>query len=304
MLSAMAALLLIGGTMATPALAERIEVLHFQGTTELKVRPSKIFVYDLGILDMLDALGIPVRGVPGSNVPSSLAKYKADSYAKIGTLFEPDYETVNAEKPDLILIGPRTSEKYAELSALAPVVDLTADSAHFLRNVEANARKIGKIFGKEAEVEAQIDVLGKSVGALRAETQTMGKGLVVLVTGGKISAYGPKSRFGELHEEFGITPADPSLAVAVHGQAISFEYILEVNPDWLFVIDRDAAVTSHAQTANQLLDNELVRRTRAWSTGRVVYLDPVKMYLTSSSLRAQQGIVDELIAAIREKSKS
>jgi hypothetical protein len=76
-----------------------------------------------------------------------------------------------------------------------------------------------------------------------------------------------------------------------------------VNPDWLFVIDRDAAVTGHAQTANQLLDNELVRRTGAWSMGRVIYLDPVKMYLTSSSLRAQQGIVDELTAEIRKKSK-
>lgn len=304
MLSAMLAVGALLGVLATSAAAAPIEVHHIQGTTTLEQRPSKIFVYDLGILDMLDALNIPVRGVPGSNVPPSLAKYKADSYAKIGTLFEPDYETVNAEKPDLILIGPRTSEKYVELSALAPVVDLTADSAHFLDSVESNARTIGKIFGKEAEVEAQIGALGKSVDELRSETKTMGKGLVVLVTGGKISAYGPKSRFGELHEEFGITPADPNLAVAVHGQAISFEYILEVNPDWLFVIDRDAAVTGHARTADKLLDNELVRRTRAWSSGRVVYLDPVKMYLTSASLRAQQGIVDELIAAIRQKSKS
>lgn len=287
-----------------PALAERIAIRHFQGTTELEARPSRIFVYDLGILDILDALRIPVRGVPGSNVPPSLAKYKADSYAKIGTLFEPDYETVNAERPDLILIGPRTSEKYTQLSALAPVVDLTADSTHFLADVETNARTIGKIFGKEAEVEAQISALGRSVDELRHEARTMGKGLIVLVTGGKISAYGPKSRFGELHDEFGISPADPNLAIAVHGQAISFEYILDVNPDWLFVVDRDAAVTGHAQTADRLLDNELVRRTRAWSTGRVVYLDPVKMYLTSSSLRAQQGIVDELIGAIRQKSKS
>ena len=121
--------------------------------------------------------------------------------------------------------------------------------------------------------------------------------------GGKISAYGPKSRFGELHDEFGITPADPNLAVAVHGQAISFEYILDIDPDWLFVVDRDAAVRGGAQTAPQLLDNELVRQTAAWKKGHVVYLDPVKVYLTSSSLRAQQQIVDELIAEIRRKSR-
>lgn len=301
-LSAMAALLLLAGAMATPARADRIEVQHFQGKTTVETRPAKVFVYDLGVLDMLDALGIPVRGVPGSNVPPSLAKYKSDDYVKIGTLFEPDYETVNAEKPDLIFIGPRTSAKYAALSALAPVVDLTADSSHFLANVENNARIIGRIFGKETEVEARIARLDRSVEELRHETRMMGKGLVILVTGGKISAYGPKSRFGELHDEFGIPPADPKLAVAVHGQAISFEYMLEINPDWLLVVDRDAAVNGSAQTAAQLLDNELVHRTRAWSSGRIIYLDPVKMYLTSSSLRAQQQIVDELIAEIKKKS--
>lgn len=283
--------------------AESIEVEHFQGRTTVEIPPAKVFVYDLGVLDMLHALSVPVRGVPGSNVPDSLARYRADDYLKIGTLFEPDYETINAEKPDLIFIGPRTSAKYTELSGFAPVVDLSDDEAHFVEDVKKNARTIGRIFAKEDEIESRIARLDQSVEALRQEAKHMGTALVILATGGKLSAYGPKSRFGMLHEAFGIPAADPNLHAAVHGQAISYEYLLSVNPDWLLVIDRDAAVGTGSQTARQLLDNELVHRTRAWRQGHVIYLDPVRMYLTSGSLNAQQQIVDEIDNEIREKSK-
>ena len=43
-----------------------------------------------------------------------------------------------------------------------------------------------------------------------------GKGLLVLTTGGKMSAYGPGSRFGVLHGEFGIVPAVEGLAPGDH----------------------------------------------------------------------------------------
>ena len=36
--------------------------------------------------------------------------------------------------------------------------------------------------------------------------------------------------------------ADSAIQADTHGQQISFEYILEKNPDWLFVIDRDAGI--------------------------------------------------------------
>jgi hypothetical protein len=54
-------------------------------------------------------------------------------------------------------------------------------------------------------------------------------------------------------------PAIDNLTVARHGQVVSFEFLLKTNPDWLFVIDRDVAIGQDGKTAQQLLDNPLVR---------------------------------------------
>lgn len=285
---------------AAPSFAETLSVEHASGTTDVKQSPKRVLVYDLGALETLDWLGVEVTGVPGSNVPPSLAKYKDDRYLKVGTLFEPDYEAVNAAEPDLIIIGARTREKFKELSAMAPTIDLTLDAHDAVTSIKKNAEILGRIFGKEADVEQRIEKLDASIAALKKITPDVGTGLVLLTTGGKISAYGKGSRFGELHDQFGVTPADPNLDVAVHGEAISYEYILEKNPDWLFVIDRDAAIGHAGQSAHTLLDNELVHETKAWKNGHVVYLDPVQLYLTGSGLASEQGIVDQLLKALSQ----
>ncbi|WP_077959608.1 siderophore ABC transporter substrate-binding protein [Ensifer adhaerens] len=291
-----AAALTIGG--ASVAIAETLKIEHSSGVTEVEKNPKTVLVYDFGMLETLDMLGVPVAGVPGSAVPPSLEKYKADSYAKIGTLFEPDFEAINAAEPNLVIVGGRSQAKYAEVAKLAPTIDLTSDDNDLIGSVKKNAAILGQIFGKDAEIKASIAKLDASIETLRGLAAGKGTGLILLTTGGKISAYGKGSRFGALHDVFGIKPADPALQVATHGQAVSYEYILETNPDWIFVVDRDAAIGQQAQPAAALLDNELVRQTKAWKDGHVVYLDSAKLYLTASGLKSQQDIVDQLTQAL------
>ncbi|MGE6785326.1 siderophore ABC transporter substrate-binding protein [Ensifer adhaerens] len=293
---ALAAALTIGG--ASVAIAETLKIEHSSGVTEVEKDPKTVLVYDFGMLETLDMLGVPVAGVPGSAVPPSLEKYKADSYAKIGTLFEPDFEAINAAEPNLVIVGGRSQAKYAEVAKLAPTIDLTSDDNDLIGSVKKNAEILGQIFGKDAEIKASIAKLDASIEALRGLAAQKGTGLILLTTGGKISAYGKGSRFGALHDVFGIKPADPALQVATHGQAVSYEYILETNPDWIFVVDRDAAIGQQTQPAAALLDNELVRQTKAWKDGHVVYLDSAKLYLTASGLKSQQDIVDQLTQAL------
>ncbi|MGF6157258.1 iron complex transport system substrate-binding protein [Ensifer sp. KUDG1] len=294
-----AAVMTAGG--ASVALAETLKIEHSSGVSEVEKNPKTVLVYDFGMLETLDMLGIPVAGVPGSAIPPSLEKYKADSYAKIGTLFEPDFEAINAAEPNLVIVGGRSQAKYAEVAKLAPTIDLTSDDKDLIGSVKKNAEILGEIFGKEAEIKASIAKLDSSIEALRGLAGESGTGLILLTTGGKISAYGKGSRFGALHDVFGIKPADPELQVATHGQAVSYEYILETNPDWIFVVDRDAAIGQQAQPAAALLDNEIVRQTKAWKDGHVVYLDSAKLYLTASGLKSQQDIVDQLTQALSKK---
>nr|WP_230533391.1 siderophore ABC transporter substrate-binding protein [Microvirga roseola] len=293
------ALLVAPAAWAGPASAQTIEARHAQGTTQVKLNPGKVLTFDLAALDILDALGAPVSGVPKTILPAHLAKY--GQHEKIGTLFEPNYEAVNAAAPDLIIVGDRSRVKYAELSKIAPTIDLSIDQKDYLGSAIRNIRLLGRIFGKEAEAEARIAKLEQSIADVRQAGQRAGMGLIVLTTGGKMSAYGPGSRFGLIHDAFGVAPAAEDLAVSTHGQPISAEFILKTNPDWLFVLDRDAAVGQAGGSAKQVLDNDLVAQTTAWKKGQVVYLDPANWYLVGGGATALQASVDQIGQALAKK---
>ncbi|WP_372395027.1 siderophore ABC transporter substrate-binding protein [Azospirillum sp. HJ39] len=277
-------------------------VRHARGETRLAKAVGKVLCFDMASLDTLDVLGVPVAGAPTGLKPSHLARYDGPDYARIGTLFEPDYEAVNAAEPDLIIVGGRSAPKYAELSAIAPTIDMTVKTERFIDSALDNAGTLGRIFGKDAEVKARADRLRASIADLRTIGVGAGRGLLVLATGGKLSAYGPGSRFGVLHTEYGIVPAVDGLDTANHGQAINFEFILRTDPDWLFVIDRDSAIGREGQSARQLLDNDIVRRTTAWRKGQVAYLDAANWYLIGGGLSALQKDVDGIKAALTGKA--
>jgi iron complex transport system substrate-binding protein len=282
-------------------MSAEITVGHAQGQTVLRGVPKTVLVLDFAALETLDALGIEVRGVPSTLIPAHLSKYKDAKYIKIGTLFEPDYETINGAKADLIIVGGRSSPKYKELSRIAPAIDLTTDDAAFLASAYRNARALGQIFGKQDEIEARIAKITSDSRALREKARDAGRGLIILSTGGRISAYGPRSRFGILHSEFGILPAVEALDTAIHGQAISFELILKANPDWLFVLDRDVAIGQVGQPAAKLLSNPLVARTNAWKQERVVYLDSTRWYLIGGGIVSIQENLEQIARAIGSK---
>jgi iron complex transport system substrate-binding protein len=281
-----------------PSTRAEIAVTHNQGQTVLRGTPKTVLVMDFAALETLDTLGIDIAGVPATLIPAHLSKYKDAKYIKIGTLFEPDYETINGAKADLIIVGGRSSPKYKELSRIAPTIDLTTDDSAFLASAFRNARALGQIFGKQDEIEARIAKIEADSRTLREKARDAGRGLIILSTGGRISAYGPRSRFGILHSEFGILPAVEALDTAVHGQAISFELILKANPDWLFVLDRDAAIGQVGQPSAKLLNNPLVARTNAWKQERVIYLDSARWYLIGGGIVSIQQNLDQISRAV------
>ncbi|WP_345096994.1 siderophore ABC transporter substrate-binding protein [Bartonella acomydis] len=262
-----------------------ITIEHASGTTSVPTAPQKVIVFDIASLDNMNRLGIKsVVGIPEGKKPSYLQQFNEAKYEKIGTLFEPDYEKIATLRPDLIIISSRTQAKYKDLSKIAPTIDLTIGSENSLADIERNVSILGKIFGKEKEAAEEIAKLKENLTKVRENTQGKGTGLILMTSGGKISALGPKSRFDILHSAFGIAPATDKLTVQKHGQLISHEFILETNPDWLLIIDRDAAIGREGQSAAQLLDNELVHRTTAGKQKQIIYLDSWSWYRAAGGL--------------------
>ena len=196
-------------------------------------------------------------------------------------MFEPNYEVIHAAAPQLIFVAGRSAPKYDELSAGAHRGP-DGRRQDLVGSVIRNAELLAAIYGKQARARkdrrpARLDRRAARQGRRRRHRPDRAD------DGGKMSAYGPGSRFGVIHDAFGVKPATAGLSVSNHGQAISYEFIAQTDPDWLFVIDRDAAIGREGSPARSMLDNELIRPTKAWKTGRVVYLNNYNWYLLGSA---------------------
>jgi iron complex transport system substrate-binding protein len=277
---------------------EEITVTHAQGETTVPVKPERVLTFDIAALTTLDALDVDVWGLPKENLPGSLEKYASNDYENIGTLFEPDYEAVQAAEPDLIIVAGRSAAVYPELSKIAPTIDLSNDAADFRNSVIANAETLGEIFDRSDEVDEMVATLDDSVSDVQDVAADAGTGLIVMTNAGEVSAFGPGSRFGFLHDDLGIAPAIEDVEAATHGEAVSFEFLLETDPDWLFVVDRDAATTGATDNAKAVLDNEIVKQMSAYQNDRIVYVDPVAWYIVNGGLSNLQAMTDEVEDAI------
>ncbi len=285
------------------AVAPPTEVLitHYSGADTVPVNPETVVVFDLGVLISLHDLGVEVDAVGGLGIPIP-GEYDAivnnPDYVEVGTAFEPDYEAVNAMEPDLIIVASRSSRWYAEMSRIAPTVDLTVDWDDYMNSFRDTHRSMGKIFNVESKVEEKLAKLDAEIARVRSQAAGAGKALILMTTGAEVTAYGPGSRFGFVHDQFGYAAADESLERdATHGDAVSFEYILEAAPDALFVIDRAAAIGGEGDAAKQILDNELVTQTPAWQNERVVYVDNFAWYIAASSLPSYFMIADNIASS-------
>lgn len=291
-------------TPAETAEPSTVVVEHYSGTDEVPVNPETVVVMDLGVLLSLDALGITPAafGSLATPLPDDWAAV-ADNpdFVPVGTAFEPDYEAINALEPDLILVATRSSATYPDMSEIAPTVDLTfPDDVDFMTGLEIRHQQIGEIFGVQDEVTAELAAIAERVDAIAARSGDAGEALVVLTAGTEVSAYGPGSRFGLVHDVLGFAPADESLAEdETHGEAISFEFIAGAAPEVLFVIDRSAAIGEEgAQSAQAILDNDLVNGTPAATNGRVVYVDGAAWYLAFNALPGVNGMLADVESAL------
>lgn len=289
-----------GGAAPTPAAETEITVKHQLGETKVKTNPKKVVVFDFGVLDSLDKLGVEITGVPQANIPPYLAKYKDAKYKNVGSLKEPDFEKISAIAPDLILISGRQSAAYEELTKLGPTIYMGVDNKKYMESFTENAKTLGKIFGKEAAVDQELTKINDSIKQLKDKATKNGKNaLVILAEESAVSAFGPGSRFGIIYDVFGVTPVDKNIEVSTHGQTISFEYLVEKDPDYLFVIDRSAAVGNGQSAAKKVIENELVKTKKAYKNGNVVYLDQNYWYLSGGGLVSVSEMVREVSEGLK-----
>ncbi|MBA3927364.1 siderophore ABC transporter substrate-binding protein [Listeria rustica] len=274
--------------------AKELTIKHELGETKVKQNPGKVVVFDFGTLDTLQALDLSknVAGLPKQSLPKYLDDFASDKYADLGGLKEPDFEKINEAAPDLNIISGRQSDSYDKFSDIAPTIYQGVDTKDYMKSFQANVNTVASLFGKEDEAKKQLDAIDKQVADVKASVPAGKTGLIILANDGKMSAYGPGSRFGLIHDVLGVT-ADPKIEASTHGQSISSEYIAEKNPDYLYVIDRGAAIGGES-SAKSVVENDLVKKTNAYKDGHIVYLNPEYWYLSGGGLESVSEMVKEV----------
>lgn len=281
--------------MAGPALAETVTVDTYRGATDVKVAPKTIAVFDVAAIDTLSALGISPNGA----VSPIFVSYLDDAVAgaeKVGSLFEPDFEAIAAMGPDLIVAGGRSSKVAPDLAKIAPTIDMTIWEDTVGQGLD-RLDAFGKIFGKEAEAAALKADFEAKLAEAKAAVNGKGKALIVMTNGPKISAYGAGGRFGWLHAELELPEAVDEVEKSTHGEAISFEFIRDANPDILIVVDRLAAIGRDGESAQATLDNALVQETNAWKNDKVIYLNSAPLYIAGGGIQSMTLILDQFVTA-------
>jgi iron complex transport system substrate-binding protein len=287
-------------TTETSKAETTIKVTDSNGEVEVPVNPQKVVVFDNGSLDTIDALGAgdTVVGAPTKNIPDYLKSYKKVESA--GGIKEPDLEKINELKPDLIIISGRQRDFQDKLSKIAPTLYLSVDAKDTWNSTKQNIETLGKIFDKESVAEAKIADLEKEIDEVKAKAAASDKkALITLVNEGQLSAYGEGSRFGIVHDTFGFKPADDKIEASTHGQSVSYEYILEKNPDILFVVDRTQAIGGD-DTNNNVVDNELVKQTNAGKENKVITLQPDVWYLSGGGLESTHLMIEDVKKALAD----
>lgn len=260
---------------------------------------SRITVLDTNSLNTIQELGASDKIVAlprGTPLPKALSRFSTDQYIDVGTAKEPNLEKIASIQPQLIIMSARMENLIDQIKGIAPTYFNQLDYNDRVNSFKQQTLNIAEMVGKKAEAEQQLAILDQQIATLREKTKDK-TALVILVNNNKLSAYGVGSRFGLIHDLYGFSPADPAIKVGTHGMSVSHEFISEKNPDYLFVIDRNAAITDGDGGAKKVLDNNLINQTNAAKNGNIVFLDSSTWYLMNESLGGMKAMVKEVSAA-------
>lgn len=275
------------------------------GKTEKKevLEINKVAVLDLAALDIIDSLdlGDKVVAIPKKTKIDYLSKYyENEKIEDLGSLKEINMEKLAKVKPDLIIVGGRQKNNIEKLEKIAKVLYISTDyKKGTLESLKENIAKISEIFKLNNEKSESL-IKGYSERLENIKSRVSSKSaLMLLVSSSNVSTMGDNARLSLISKEAGFKNLASEIN-STHGNEVSFEYILEKNPDYIFVLDRDVAInTKGSKLAKEVMDNDIINKTNASINGNIVYLTPYVWYLAEGGAKAMDIMIEDIENAIK-----
>lgn len=268
------------------AAGEKITVSTTKGDVQVPKNPKRVVVLDNTSAETVKAMGITPVAIPkGLFAKSVLGDWISNPDVKdTGTHAEPKFDVIEDVKPDLIIGGYRFAKAEGDIKKIAEktgaaFIDIAASDTAPKGRVETMREStitLGKIFGKDDQAKEIVADFDKNLEAAKA--QATGQSVFLsIVNGGKIDNGAKRmqpfvaplnlkdvfgGQAGDHHTNSGLTP----------------EAIAQANPQWVIVMDRDAAVEptdgSKPQTAAQVFKaQQAFAGVEFQQKDRIFYLD-------------------------------
>lgn len=278
---------------------------------EVPYDPQKIAILDMPALDIIDSLGLGDRIVGSAKVTIEyLTQYNPDdsngAILNLGSVKTADLEQVAACEPDIIFIGGRLSAEYDNLSAIAPVVYLGVDyEKGVVQSTADNAKTIASIFGLESEIDAKMAGFQERIDALNGVLN--GKDVLLsMYNNNAMSIMDTESQLNIIARELGGNNLGETVGEtdkATHGEDASWETIINLNPEYIFVLDRSTATGAAEEGvlgAKEVIENDLIKELDCYKDGKIVYfIEHANVWYTSTGgIQALDAMLGDLEAAL------
>jgi len=271
--------------------SEPIEVEDNFGTHTLTPPLESVVATDNRTFHTLDDWGVELSAAAVSLMPPGLSYVEDSSITDLGSHREPDLEAVVAAEPDLIINGQRFAQYKEDFEKLAPeavILELDPrDGEDYADELIRQTEVLGEVFGHEDEAAELVSEFEDSIERAKDAYDSSETVMGVITSGGSInySAPGSGRALGPIFDVLDLTPAlevDQS-STDHQGDDISVEAIADSNPDWVLVMDRDAALGENSgeeyTPANELIaESAALQNVTAVTEEQIVYM-PQYTYL-------------------------
>jgi len=316
------------------ATGEVVTIVDFEGESiEVQTNPTVVAIYDFGVLDILYNIGFERTGIetliiPNSTggLPASLSYFEdADFVHTGGTLFYVDRDVLDLMQPELVILGARafgmnaagerlddddrnafrdeTLERYEDTTwiRLGPGREI-----NLVDDMAKSAEALALIFPDLAEdIMAELDSIIADIEEVHelASASDSTAIFTMMMDATSLSVFNPGSRFNMLYEEFGFTPADPDASLEFtdqHGFDVRAEYLLSIDPDVIFVLDRSNNMVGPGPAFENIMVDPIVAQTSAAQNGNIIPLDPTSWYTITGGFGAARQMIADLMLYLEQ----
>jgi iron complex transport system substrate-binding protein len=261
-----------------------ISVEDNNGTHKVPSPPTSVVATDNRTFETLSDWGVELSAAAVALMPSTIDYTKNKDIIDLGNHREPDLEAVVQAKPDLIINGQRFADYADDFAKLAPKATLLnldpREGQPFDQELKRQTSVLGQVFDKQAEATELNDALDASIKRVKDAYDPKQKVLAVTTSGGQIGYLAPTvgRTLGPVYDILGLTPAlkVDGASDDHEGAEISVEAIAAADPDWILVMDRDAAVAAsepgYKPAADILEGSQALKRVPAIKNKKLVYM--------------------------------